>query len=497
MKARLETVRSLFLLGLIISSILQAGILWNYQNDGFPAGFMSELFSGKSVRYSFDLNKVKSAVRKPLSVIASSGRDGRRWILARDGREYEDLCHEFSYYLTEALSGTAKQEESRLISDQDWYESVVSRKAFIFEYGTNINMDLLAWMYGIKEPGGSGALTGVYKAALLYEDSINENEMVFYLTDGIYLQKYMIRKGSIDRKELVSIITGLYGNSRIKTYSAVGDYFGGTGTKPDILFMYAFGLIKDNTEDFDTLKCIVPEEISTDEPGSIEERNRIAANFLGNESFESDAREDGSIVFVNLSNIFRVLENGLLQYRYKPTGNEQGKGGISEAFARALEFMYKYGRIDLAGDISIILTGINDKAGSYEFLFDYYYNEFPVVTDYVHKSVLGNVTSTYSHAASIEAGGDRVISADWIIRRFKPDDVMSLSYDFIKARDSMIDTFRQAESLDALKGEGFTVNSASICYLVTEEMKQEKVLEPVWIFRTNVSGFEKIVVEMQ
>ena len=201
-KQKFETVRSFLLLALILLSIFQAGILLVYQNSGYPAGFMSAIFPGRSNQYSFDMNEAKDVIRKPAVVAASEGKYGPRWIIDRETPWHEELCREFSYYLAKVLSGASRNEESRQYSAQEWYNCAVSKKAFLFSYVKNVDMELFTWLFGIQGQGGGTGFTGIFKAALLYEESPNDNEMVVCITDGVIIQKHIIRTGNLDRKEL-------------------------------------------------------------------------------------------------------------------------------------------------------------------------------------------------------------------------------------------------------------------------------------------------------
>ncbi|MDD5603047.1 MAG: hypothetical protein PHG48_03050 [Eubacteriales bacterium] len=460
---------------------------------------MSAIFPGRSNQYSFDMNEAKDVIRKPSVVAASEGKYGPRWIVDRETPWYEELCREFSYYMAKVLSGASRNEESRQYSAQEWYNCAVSKKAFLFSYVKNVDMELFTWLFGIQGQGGGTGFTGIFKAALLYEESPNDNEMVVCITDGVIIQKHIIRTGNLDRKELSEIIGSLSGNMRSRTYGAIGDYFSGTATSPDILYIYSFSMIKDSMAGFYDLQCRVPQEVIAADPYDVADRNAVAMAMLGNESYESDAGGDGSIVFVNLNNIYRINEDGMLQYRYKPSGGSLPKGNAGEAFAEALGFIYKYGRIRLTGDADIVLTGMEETDGSYEFYFDYYYKEHPIITDYSTTAGgggTGTVTS-YGHAITIEAAGGRVISADWLIRRFSRDNEILRNYDFIRAHEMMVNVFRNDGMLDVVGGEDFSVSGAGIGYRITEGMKKTQLLVPVWIFRTNVEGYRQIVLEMQ
>jgi len=487
----IERIKSIFLIILIIISIIQVGILWGYQSHGLPTGFLSSFFSRISPNYAFDLNKAKEEFRNPYKVVVSLGRDGKRWVVTKNNENYSKLCSNFSYYLQEALK--TKPEESKSLSTQDWYNFVLSKKSFIFEFKVNIDIRLINWMYGIHDTGGN-ELTGVYKAALLPDENINENNMVMYITDGLKLYKYVLKVGGIDKKGLAAIIDNLSENIRLKTYSVIGDYFSGTSTRQDILYLHKFGMIKDNTYNFYNLMCKAPSELIPKDPGNISDRNQVAENFLGNENFESDIGDDGSLVFVNLNNVYRIYDDGLLQYRYKPDGNEPGKGSIQDAFAKTLEFLFKYNRQNLISNVDIILTNISEDKNSYKFSFDYFIDEIPVIVNYSSKGTSKNV---YKNAITVEASGSRVISADWIIKDFEFQELVKYRIEFTEAHDAMVNVFRKADRMDVLKKESFLVNDINIGYLMENEINNEEILKPVWVFETNESGFENIIISLQ
>ena len=91
-----ERLKFYILILLIITSLVQLGILWSYQNQGLPFNFMY-LFNNNQT--SVDYSQPMRDFFSPYKVIISEGFDSSKWILNKNDNNYKDLWKIAKFYI--------------------------------------------------------------------------------------------------------------------------------------------------------------------------------------------------------------------------------------------------------------------------------------------------------------------------------------------------------------------------------------------------------------
>ena len=89
-RVRRERFKSYILALLIVSSIIQVGILWEYQNHGFPISFLMPIFAGSGSNAS-DISEVsRQEYFVPFRIIVSNGNESH-WLISLSLIHIQDI----------------------------------------------------------------------------------------------------------------------------------------------------------------------------------------------------------------------------------------------------------------------------------------------------------------------------------------------------------------------------------------------------------------------
>jgi len=141
------------------------------------------------------------------------------------------------------------------------------------------------------------------------------------------------------------IIASLY-DENIESYSVIKEYVTNyvyQYLSPDVLIV-AQG---PKYRNYKNLICNVPEKIrNIQQPNSSQDLDDIAKIVLGEDEDDYIRSIDvynKTIAFQNLSNMYRIYTDGLLEYKYLHGVNSYEKGSKVEALKRVLEFINSQG----------------------------------------------------------------------------------------------------------------------------------------------------------
>jgi len=115
------------------------------------------------------------------------------------------------------------------------------------------------------------------------------------------------------------------------------------------------------------------------QPNSSQDLDDIAKIVLGEDEDDYIRSIDvynKTIAFQNLSNMYRIYTDGLLEYKYLHGVNSYEKGSKVEALKRVLDLSIT-GR-SWCPVWMFILSGIVEQNGYYSFTFDYKFNDIAV-----------------------------------------------------------------------------------------------------------------------
>ena len=121
-----------------------------------------------------------------------------------------------------------------------------------------------------------------------------------------------------------------------------------------------------------------------------------------------------TLVFKNVSNIYSLYNNGLMEYNYIPLTQPAEKGGVAAALEIAAGYIMNIEQ-NLLGGADLVLSGIygDESDLTYRFTFDYIIDDYPVY--FVSAQPDTDVYGEYQNAISIVANSNRAISCRWML----------------------------------------------------------------------------------
>lgn len=467
---RFERFKLYILTVLVIASFIQVGILWSYQNEGLPTNFLWSIFASSKNIVSVDVGDYV----KPYRITATEGYGENHFVIDENHSYFGRLSDELEYYMSVLLSG--KNIIEKQTYSEDYWGDVVVKKSFVYEFKTKISISVLAALLNVESVSGQ-EFEGVYKMALLPRIDSNNN-VGFYVYDGIKTYGFVLKfkpKG-LSRDDYDSMLTTLEEGDDSYSYVVMGEWLGINKTpysvKPDVLIPQG-----SDSEDFDDIISIVPQDIQNLDPNKKGDLEKIATDVLGNDKdrLTWGVEMDNSIVFRNPSKIYKLRRDGLLEYRYLHQIDKSDKGSQIEALEVALKFIGS--KVKLVKGAEIYLTGVTDSyAGYYTFTFDYKVNHKNVC--FYNYPIGSNDGQFVNNAITIRVNKKKVISCYWILKEF------SIGNSSLKIRtfpyDILDDVFKKYEYLNF---SNFSVKDVNMSY----EMKYSTVnkqLRPVWLIES-------------
>lgn len=435
-----ERIKSIVITGLLITSLIQVGILWGYQSQGTPTNFLMGIFGRQNQVISNDA--VREKLFTPDKLIISNG-DGSHWLISRQDSLFKQITDEAGVYLKNITKGNL----ARSKPSEDW-GSISSKQGFILEFKTAISPDLLKWFTGISKLSGDAPV--VFKM-MIKQNSVDESLSEVYILgpDG-ELGNYSVN--NIERPQSMQEMLTVFEdeNSPYRNYSSMRDlgFDKAMPFDPDVLHITK----SPRLWPYYQLKAEVPAGLTND--------NELAEIMLGSEKDRYNKNVyKGFLQFSNTENMYKVYDDGYLSYKYLSDPSLSEKGGIGEALMKAYTFISRLDRLtNMKTDI--YLSVVEDShQGFYRFKFDYRYDDLPV---FINLKTKGSVGDPAKNAITIDASSKRVLQCDWIMREFSQAakqsykdrflDIMvyyGISYTNMKIKD--ITTGYYLDSADMLK----------------------------------------------
>lgn len=391
-----ERLKTICIFVLIITGLLQVGILWGYQSQGTPTSFLLRFFNGAA---QIDDTVARERLFVPDRLILSNGGLDH-WNIDRNSDIYNDLWDEAKLYLYGIASGTVNLKES----NEDWGE-LVEKRGFIIDFGYTMEPGLLKWFLKVGEKVQE--LPAVYKI-MVKPDIVDENTSIIYIysTGGkVYISDLI----SNDReRSLGDIITAVSDNGR-QEYRNYYTFRGGKIDKtmdaePDVLYVSG------------APRYWPYFEYSSNPPARAEKKDDLETIVLGNEKdrYNKSNINENTIQYNYGSNIYRYYADGYLTYQYLGSADSSGKREIGEALLNAYKFVDRINQLSET-TADIVLASVEEKQqGIFSFSFDYRLKGMPVKFELDMKDGNGKLT----HAINIQADSKRVLKCDWALRDF-------------------------------------------------------------------------------
>lgn len=493
-----ERVKTYLLIILVVGSLAQLGILWDFVNHRLPFNFLSSFFPKNSQTVAISADKLKEDSFKPFRIIVSEGYDESHWILAEgknDESDYSLLLNELKSYLKD-IANTKASGKPILVEDAEkQWDKVIQSKVFIYEYKTNIKLSLLTqFLAGVGYYGDDSIDT--YKIALSPWEDINEHTNTVYILDEETgtkkLYKYSIPMASkkLARSNYDDIIKKLNkaseGNT-IRNFSIFKEVNPGENSR------FLFPVRKDipvavlgsKFEAYPSLNSNIPQGFEKKKEYTIEELKSRADIILGSERHNYDLSEDiyGNIVFKNLNSMYRIYGDGILEYKYLSDVPESDKGNEITAFEKAIEFIIKAKLLPQSAEI--YLSGIQyDLKDRYRITFDYKIGELPVFYNYkLDGKDISYPGSLINNAITVEVNSKRVLNCWWMLRSFDILKDGKKQYDILFS--DFMDLALSKEYYAGLKSSPeFSIKDIDISYEVANSTGNVQKLDPSWVITT-------------
>ncbi len=390
-----ERIKTISIYILIVSGLLQVGILWSYQNQGAPISFLSGLFSN-DIHISNEI--VRETLFIPDRIIVSDGEySNSHWIITNKNEYYSGFWKEAFAGLSKIANGNVKFS----VSDEHWDE-VVEKRGFLIDFGYEVRPELLGWFLGIGD-----LVNGVpgFRKLMINRDIISDDKGTFYIygTDGAVYCSEPIRYDQA--VNLANTLSNLYDNEyqiNRRYYSLSGSKIQKAEDEPDVLYV----AVSPRYWTYPVLLVEPPVEAKINED--------FEDIILGSDAgrYNKYAYNGNITQFTYGSNIYRYYIDGYFTYRYLGGTENNSTISVEEALMNAYQFVARVKEL-YDSEADIVLTSVEKRAGGlYKIAFDYRIDGMPVKVEYDMKNGSGG---KLRHAISILADSERVLECDCLI----------------------------------------------------------------------------------
>ena len=393
-----EKFKTFLLLLLVITSLIQIGIRWNQQVQGFPIHFISRIFNGAGYTASMDVDSVKNEYFIPEDIIVSMGFDGSQWKLDHDDsyfkRIWEDIRDNY-------LPAILKQKPGKVFPEEQWSQLTGVRCIFI-DFTVNWPGNIISWLEDEK-PRESGGFGSVKAIAVLPQADVNETVNTVYIYDEkqVYQYQVIIKNDFLPKNFYLTLAEKLENEPSLYNLSAISNF----KSKETVLVSTKKGKVTA----FESLKAEIPPSIVVNSENIETERIQDKLLLSKKDSLMAEYDEtQNQILFTDTENLYRLHNNGIFEYKYLPA-KKTDRGEVAAAFKNALSFIEF--RRNLLEEADIILTEVKTYENYYEFYFAYGYKGIPIFYP-------DDTEDSFSSPLVIKVNSERILECRWMIRSF-------------------------------------------------------------------------------
>jgi len=393
-KERLKTV-CIYIL--IITGLIQIGILWNYENQGAPISFFTGLFSKDS---QISDETVSEKLFIPYRLILSDG-EITYWIITKNSEYYRSFWNEAAKGLEKIVSG-----EARLTETNEKWEEIIDKQGILVDFGYTMESDLLRWFLGtgrtLQELPG-------FRKLMIKRDIVRSDTGVFYIcgSDGkIYRSDPLRYEKAANISEISRKLTEDQSENYRRYFTLSGSKINKPDDEPDVLY------VASSPRYWPYFRYTVNPPLRADN------EEILAEALLGSETgrYNKYVYNEDVVQYTYGSNIYRYYSDGYMTYRYLGSSEAAAGTKAGEALVTAYKFIARVREL-LSSDTEIILSSVKKRSGgAYEFGFEYRINTMPVKVAYEMKDGGGK---KLGYAIKITADSKRVLECDWLLLDFK------------------------------------------------------------------------------
>jgi len=284
---------------------------------------------------------------------------------------------------------------------------LVSERGILFEYRAPIPQDIVKWLVrrGASATGATGAPAEIEKILILPEENAGRQSVCLYVLSGDSIYRVFTQSVSYtDMQRLINDSLSILSDG--VSYITINEIGGGRfpGFSPDV-----FCIVEGpKTNDFRRIKHTAP--------AAVRDKSELENIILSSDIYSYSRTVDinDTIVFKNITSIYRIYSDGLMEYNYIPLTLPADKGGVAAAMENAAAYILNIER-QLLGGADLVLSGIyaDESELSYRFTFDYIADDFPVYFRY--EQAPGDTAGGYQNAITITANANRTLSCRWML----------------------------------------------------------------------------------
>lgn len=466
MKQRIEKLKTRLLVVLVILSLVQLGIHWNQQAQGFLSRFVGSIFGGSDFPTT-NVDEVKLLYFMPKDVTVSVGLTNSRWRFTQGDSHYtriwEDIRNNY-------LPAVIRKKPEKILSKDQW-ESIIAQSCIKIDFTIKWPSDIVYWLEDMNS-GDNKSFESIKSIAILPQLDVNDTRNVLYIYDEKQVYQYLVDVGNnfLPKKYYSDLAQTLRSQEvpSLSLLTSVTNY----KTSEEILVS-----LNREMSTFPTLRIEIPEPIQLNRENI--ESERIQDIILLEQKVSLTAKYNeasGEALFTDTENLYQLYSNGLLQYKYLPATTRDA-GSISSAFSQAISFIEL--RRHLLGDVGLVLSKIEkqEQGQYYEMYFDYQIDGIPV---YYGGS---QSTDRISSPLIIKANADRVLECSWVIRSI----THTGSYGEYSLYFPNIPI--PAAYLSDLQKETNSFSRIEAGYLFDLKQTQKTTLTPLWIISSNEKDY--------
>lgn len=458
-----ERIKTCVIAILIITGVVQMGILWNYQSQGFPFNFLSLFSSGANTDQSDSI--IKNDIFKPFRIIYSNGF-GYYWPINEKDPHFNELWEDARYNIAQAIAGKPENVYPLDNWDKIIGGSVVDRKGYIIQFKTRISTSLLTWLMDLKSVF-QNAPDGVIKMLVSPGDSAGvELFNSVYIMDHKSIYRYAVKvkdKGfDIDYFKKMQETIDRDNEKNYRKYVIIRS-IDGEGKFP---FTYS----RDTLISVEQPTAREYRQLGIQKISKLTDIVSTPSALLGNDlnSYRVSNNKD-YILMSNAENRYKISIDGYLDYRYIPGRSSDGGSTEAAAFSNALKFISRGKQLMQGSNYGIYISDISESReyqGGYTFTFNYMVDGLPVYID-----VTNSEGRKISNAIIIEADNDRVLSCRWLMADLEETNEPQ-EYD-------MMFTHYFNNSVEQFTGAN--IKEMGPAYIIKALTEKRENLLPVWV----------------
>ncbi len=465
-KDKKERIKTRILIILIITCVIQIGINWNIQTQGFPFHFVSKLFDGNTRTANLDVDSLRNRYFMPKTIMVSVSTS--HWRIDERDSQYNKIWEDIR---DNYLPLIVKQKPNKVLPKEEW-ASITGARCIRIDFDVTWPSNIIYWLSEAK-PGDIKSFEGIKSIAITPQLDVNETVNTLFIYDENQIYQYQVNiKNEFVPKRYYSNLADEISSKNKPTLRLLASVSNFTSEK-DIFVALNDG----NGSAFYTISADIPEEIVLNRTNM--ENDNIQDNILleKKESLSASYTDSsGYVMFTDTENLYRLYDDGVLEYKYIPTITSN-QDNASAAFKHAVTFLEQ--RRHLVGEAQIFLKSISKENNYYKMEFDYKLEGVPIY-------YTENREPEISAPITIKVNSERILECRWVIRYLtKFDKSINYNVNFADLLNKQIVTAYP----EILESKDRFFKRIEPGYIFDLDDSDSALLAPSWIISTDSKNY--------